>query len=185
MFKAFVAITLLHTVLISQTVGSETAGRVKVALLTVKPEGTSDTTAMSYDDLSMALQIELTRTVEFQFVELVTIQEAFESKLIDDAVFELLLTQDLKRSLALLDAFSTESGRRRLYSRTARRLGVRYLIEATCKTDRDRVQVDYRLIDAGMNLPVFARKLAGTRSGWARETAKRMTRDLWRIEHRK
>lgn len=185
MFRSIVITAVLHAALLSQAIGAETASRrVKVAVLPMKPGITSCVPALSDSDLSTALLTELTRTDDFQYVESATIQETLEEQWIDDAVFELLVTQDLKQSLAALDTLGTEGGRCRVYAQTANRLGIDYLIEPRCRADRQRVEVTYRLIDTGTGLSVFARTLTGSRSGLANETAKRATRDLWRVLHR-
>jgi TolB-like protein len=185
MFRSIVITAVLHAVLLSQAAGAETANRrIKVAVLPMKSATTPCIPALLDSDLSTALLTELARTSEFQFVESTRIQETLEDQWIDDAVFELLVTQDLKQSLATLDTLSTESGRCRLYAQTASRLGIDYLIEPSCRADRLHVEITYRLIDTGTGLSVFARTLTGSGSGLANETAKRVTRDLWWVLHR-
>ncbi|MCU0916577.1 MAG: hypothetical protein MUC88_18745 [Planctomycetes bacterium] len=155
----------------------------QVALLPLTQQDSSNAQGLSDDELTTALLIELTRTAEFQLVEFSRLHESFEDRLVDDAVFELLITDDLTQTLQVLDAFSTEVGRHTLYGQTARQLGVQYLIETACQARRDRVEVSYKLIDTQANRIVFARTLAGDHTGIVRETAKRMVRDLWRVRH--
>jgi len=186
MLRHFLIVAIVTVAALSPVVGSETDGRVRVALLPMEQDRVSNSSSASYDGLSAALPIEFTKTTEFELIKSSQVREEFESRLISEAVFELLVTDNLSNTLRAMDLFGTSEGRRRLYGEAARRLGIDYLVEVVFEERRDRTEVNYGLADTQANRVVLAKSFVdapGAPRRVARETAKRVNRDLWRLKH--
>ena len=185
MSRHFMKMTTFCLLLCPRTLWAQTTGPMMVALLPMQSERT-DRSPISDEQLSTAVLVELTRTGEFQLVESVALEQAVEDGLIDDAVFELLVTGDLAQTLERLDSLFSRTGRRSACVETARRLGAGYAIEVAMRTGRYETEVDYRLTDTNTSRVAlaqsFSTSLVNPRN-LARETANRVTRDLWKLKY--
>jgi len=181
-----VTMTMLCLLLYPCTARPQTAVPTLVALLPIQSEQ-ADRPGILNEQLSTALLVELTRTGEVQLVQTFELEQAIETTLIDEAVFELLVTDNLTRTLEKLDSLSCENGRHNAYAETARRLGADYMIEVTIQASRYRTEVNYRLTDTITSRVALAQSFVsslGYPKGLARETANRVTRGLWKLKHR-
>jgi hypothetical protein len=187
MFRHTMTITTLCLLLHPCIACSQSEGSMKVALLPMRQPEASRGAAVSDDALATALLVELTKTREFELIEPVQLDEAFEKTLIDEAIFELLVTDSLTQTLERLDSFCRETGRHDAYAKTATDLGAAYSVEVAIDAGRYQTEVTYRLTDTQTSRVAcaesFSTSLAGSRS-LARETANRVTRDLWKLKHR-
>jgi len=177
------AVLCMTSALLADT-NSKTGNRIKVALLPAKQDNVPKGWDVTDEKLSAALHGEFTRAADFELVEFSDLDEQLQNELVEDALFELLVTSDLTETLQKLEVFENDAGRRRSYAETGKRLHIQYLAEVTIKGRRGRVEINYRLTDTKDNRVAMARSFSHAISdggNMARETAKRMTRDLWRL----
>ncbi|OHB63282.1 MAG: hypothetical protein A2Y76_09280 [Planctomycetes bacterium RBG_13_60_9] len=171
---------------LSADTGSKIDNHVKIALLPVKQDNMPKGWGITDEKLSAALHVEFTKAADFELVEFSDLDEQFENELVEDALFELLVTDDLTETLQRLEAFETNAGKRKAHTETAKRLHIQYLAEVTIEGHRGNAEINYRLTDAENNRVVLAKSFGHVShdgGSIARETAKRMTRDLWRLKH--
>lgn len=187
MFRSLTMAVVLCTVsALSADTGSKIDNHIKVALLPVKQDNMPKGWGMSVEKLSAALHVEFTRAADFELVEFSDFDEQLQNELVEDALFELLVTDDLAETLQRLEAIETDAGKRRSDTETAKRLHIQYLAEVTIEGRRGNAQINYRLTDTEDGRVVLATSfghVSNDGAGMTRETAKRMTRDLWRLKH--
>jgi TolB-like protein len=166
--------------------GPKTDNHVKVALLPVKQNHMSKIASVSDERLSAALHVEFTKAADFELVESSEFQEQFQDQIVEDALFELLVTDNLAQTLRTLDASDTDAGKHKSYAETAKQLHIQYLAEVTLEGHRDRTEINYKLTDTANSRVMLAKSFAHVSDdagSIARETAKRLMRDLWRLRH--
>lgn len=178
------AVVLCAVSALSADTGSRIDSHVKVALLPVKQDNMPRGRGITDERLSAALHIEFTKAADFELVEFADLDEQFQNELVEDALFELLVTDELTETLQKLDAFESNAGKRKSYRETARRLHIQYLAEVTIEGHRGNAQINYRLTDTENDRVAMAKSfgiVSNDAGSMARETAKRVTRDLWRL----
>ncbi len=175
MWKYLMIVATWAAVSLVSAADSEATGPVKVALLPVRQTPTRQSPGLSDEKLSAAIHVEFTKAADFQLVEFAEFQEQAQNQLVEDALFELLVTDDLAQTLQRLAALDTDAGRRQAYAHAARQLQIQYLAEVTLTEQRDRTEVYYQLKDPVESRVVLARSFghpSRDAGGVARETAR-------------
>lgn len=186
MFTHFMIMAMGFSLLHPCTAQPVLPTRVTVALLPQRQEPFC-TPVVSDGKLATMLLIEMTRSGEFQLIEPCHLQDGLEEELIDHAVLELSITDSLTHTFGRLDSMHSRTGRRIAYEKTARRLGADLSVELDINKRPNHTEVIYRLTNTHTNRVELARSLLipdATPRDVASETAKRLTRDLWRVHHR-
>ena len=187
MARDLVIAVITAGVLLAANAVCEAANRSTVTLLPVAQNAVTERSRIADQAISAALLAEFTRIDEFDLVPFIELHQACEEQLIDDAISELLAADRLDRTLMRLDAFDTAAGRRALYQEQALKMGVDYLVEMTLTEDRYRIEVNYMVASTRAKRVVRARsffEVRGDPHGLCHETAKRLTRSLWKARHR-
>jgi len=94
MFRYITMAVVLCTVsALSADTGSKIDSHVKVALLPVKQDNMPEGRGITDERLSAALHMEFTRATDFELVESSELDEQLQNEIVEDALFELLVTE--------------------------------------------------------------------------------------------
>jgi TolB-like protein len=128
----------------------------------------------------------LNRLTGNELIEFGRLSEAYEKQLVDDAVFELLVTDNLKHILAKLDALESRTARLAEYCKIGQEAGIDYLVDTSIQQDSMHLRVTYRIISTETSRIVLAKSFYDVPNdpvGVCDEIAKRLIRSLWKLEH--
>lgn len=160
----------------------------KVVLLPIKQPNTDTCSKLSDKQLSNAMLVQSTRLKGFELVEFIELSKAFNKQLVDDAVFELLVTDDLKHTLAKLDALETETTKLAEYCKTAKEVGIDYLVNVSILRDLTQLRITYTIYNIRTSRIAIAKSFYDVPNdpiGVSDEIAKRMVRSLWQLANKK
>lgn len=158
----------------------------RIALLPIQQDNVPAVLQISPDQFSDAFLVKMTRLPDFELIPFTDITEEIDRQLIDDAVFELLITNDLTATLAVLDNLETPTGRITQFCQTAHNTNVDYLIDITITPDRNNLHITYKLIDTKTSKCILAKSFYDAPNNpteTAAQIAKRLIRSLWQIKN--
>lgn len=132
------------------------------------------------------LRVLLGKWGDWQLVPLVYVEQEIEQVLVDEAVFEILVTGDLVETLAHLEANENEAVMVEQYCRGARAIGVDMLVDVSIRELRSNMHVTYRVIDTSDGCCVAAKSFwygPNLPGGADVMISRRLERTLWQVEH--
>lgn len=188
MLKKIIYIIITLTLFTSSANAWGTKRTKKVVLLPVEQTNITAASKLSHKQLSNAMEVQLTRLKNFQLVEFAELSKAFDDKLIDDAVFELLVTDDLKETLAKLDCLQTKTVQLSEYCKVGKEQKIDYLVDISIEQDFTQLRITYKIADTKTAKIALAKSFYDVLSdpvGISDEIAKRVVRSLWQLENNK
>jgi TolB-like protein len=157
-----------------------------VVLLPVEQENVPSRSRISDRRLSEVVVTQLSRLKGFELVEFAELSKAFDDTIVDEAVFELLVTDDLKHTLVKLEDMETKGAKLVEYSKIGKEAGIDYLIDTSVRQDPTQLRITYKVITTETGRIVLAKSFSDVRNdpiGVSGEIAKRLIRSLWRLQH--
>jgi hypothetical protein len=113
-----------------------------------------------------------------------TLLQLVDQALVDDAVFELIVTDSLDQTLARLDSPQSASARSQEQRRVAHERGIDYLIEASVTPIRRQWHIAYNIVCTKTGRTVHARsfyEVDNRPNIVAREITKHTMRAMWKV----
>jgi TolB-like protein len=156
-----------------------------IVLLPVEQSGVFAASKLSDKELSNAVITRLHAIRSFEYAEFAELSKSLDDNIVDDAVFELLLTDGLTHVLARLNALETNAGRLAEYCKIGRAMGIKYLIGVSVQRDSTQIRVTYRVIDIATGRIMAAKSFYDVPNdpvGVCDEIANRLIRSLWKLE---
>ena len=188
MLKKIIYIIITLTLFTSLANAWGTKRTKKVVLLPVEQTNIPASSKLSNKQLSNAMEVQLTRLKNFQLAEFAQLSTALDDKIIDDAVFELLVTDDLKETLAKLDCLETRRPLLAEYCKVGQGQKIDYLVDVSIEQDSTQLRLTYYIIDTKTAKIALAKSfydVPNDPTGVGDEIAKRLIRSLWKLEHNK
>jgi TolB-like protein len=189
MSKILTYISIMMLVLSVASVSAKSSGDTQtVVLLPVEQASIPANSKLSEAQLSGAMLTRLARLETFDLVKFNTLSQAFDKQIVDDAVFELIVTDDLKHMLARLNALETKAAQLAEYCKVGNEVGIDHLVDISVQQDATQLRVTYKVIDTGTGRIVLAKSFYDVPNdpiGVGDEIAKRIVRTLWQLEDRK
>jgi len=186
MSKKLICVTMMMLALLISRAGAKSAKRTnKIVLLPVEQTNIPAGSKLSDKYLSSALLAQLTRLKGFELVQFAELSEAFDNQLVDDAVFELLITDDLKHTLAKLNALETKTAMLAEYCRIGKDAGIDYLVDVSIEQDLTQLRTTYKVIHTQTSRVANAKSFYDVPNdplGVSDEIAKRIVRSLWQLQ---
>jgi hypothetical protein len=119
------------------------------------------------------------------FAEVIDIQE---NRILEDAIFEILVTDELHRSLARLQTWDSAIPWSRKLVRLAEHGPADFLVDVTIRPWNRRWQVTFILYDVQARRPVRTKSFTEVSHDpvtVSQEIAKHVTRSLWQVQHQR
>lgn len=163
-----------------------TLGRT-VSLLPLQQAEVHPSRQLSTETMVHDLLQRLTALPEMQMVPFDELTEAYEDRLLEDAVFEIIVTDELHRTLSDLDTWESTLPWSQKLVALAEQSPVDTLVDITIKPQGRQWRVTYTLIDVQAKRPVCTRSFTEVSHDpmtVSREIAKYVTRSLWQVEQR-
>jgi len=160
----------------------------KVVLLPIEQANIGACSKLSDKQLSNAMHIQSTKLKDFELIEFAELSKAFNKQLVDDAVFELLVTDDLKHTLAKLDAMETKTTKLAEYCKTAKEVGIDYLVNVSILWDLTQLRITYTVYDTNTCRVTNSKSFYDVPNdpiGISDEITKRIVRSLWQLRNKK
>jgi len=159
-----------------------------MVLLPVEQANIAAGSKLSDQHLAKAVLVQLTRLKNLELAEFTELSKALDKQLVDDAVFELLVTDDLKQTLAKLNALQTRIAKLTEYCKVAKDTGIDYLVDVSIEQHLTQLGITYSIIDTKTRRVSIAKsfyEVPNDPIGVSDEIAKRAVRSLWQWKHNK
>jgi len=186
MLKKLISITIIVLSLVSYAGAKSSEYINKIVLLPLEQSNIRDSLKLSDARLFDAVTVQLTRLKNFELVGFAEFSKAYDKQFIDDAVFEILVTDDLDYTLDRLDCLGTKSSRLTEYCKVGKDEGIDYLVDVSVQQDLTQLRVIYRIMDTKAGRVVVAESfydVQGDPIGTSDEIAKRVVRSLWQLKN--
>ena len=188
MSRKLVSIAIMTLSLFVSSAGAKTSKHInKIILLPVEQSDMPDSSKLSDKQLSDAMIVHLARLKSYELAEFSELSKALDDNLIDDAVFELLVTDGLEDTLAKLHVLETETTRLAEYCKIGKELGVDYLVSISIEQDSSQLRATYKIIDSKTSQIAFAKSFYEQPNdpvGLSDEIAKRVVRRFWQLQNK-
>ena len=118
-----------------------------------------------------------------KLAEYADVDDGLNEKLVDEAVFELLVTDKLDRTLALMDDLDQPHKHQRHLIKTASQMNISYLVRLHIQPDQTQIRLTWDLIDTAAGDIIDTKTTFDVRNdptGTADQTAKQIALALWR-----
>ena len=158
-----------------------------IAVLPIKQDNLPNTSRLTQAQLMTDIATCMSQTPICRLRSFDEVTSSIDDKLIDDAVFELIITNELTDTMRRLDDLATASGQLTSYCTTASELGIDYLVELTCQPHRRNLQITCRIIDTQTTHCLSTKTFTDVPNdpvGTSAETARRLIRQLWQQKNR-
>lgn len=155
-----------------------------LTLMPIQQAGIPEYTHIEQETVNTLLRQRLTRTADFQLADFQEIRQKIDSSVVDDAVFELLVTDELDNTLSRLADMETPAGRTAEYIRAARTLEIHYLLSVKITTVNQRLLITCDFINTADSKIDFTRNFhfaTNNPAGLAKEIAKRAGFSLYQL----
>ena len=137
------------------------------------------------DRLTLDLQRQLTRLAGARLAEFADLDKAVEDSLVDEAVFELLVTDNLHNTMSRMDALDQPAGRLKELTQAAESLNVHYLTRIVLTPDQRRLLVTWQLIDTRTGNIAQSRSYTDRMNdplGVSADLSRHLFAGLWRLQ---
>ncbi len=137
------------------------------------------------DRLTLDLQRQLTRLDGARLAEFADLDKAVEDSLVDEAVFELLVTDNLHNTMSRMDALDQPAGRLKELTQAAESLNVNYLARIVLTPDQRRLLVTWQLIDTRTGNIAQSRSYTDRMNdplGVSADLSRHLFAGLWRLQ---
>ncbi len=137
------------------------------------------------DRLTLDLQRQLTRLAGARLAEFADLDKAVEDSLVDEAVFELLVTDNLHNTMSRMDALDQPAGRLKELTQAAESLNVNYLARIVLTPDQRRLLVTWQLIDTRTGNIAQSRSYTDRMNdplGVSADLSRHLFAGLWRLQ---
>jgi hypothetical protein len=164
----------------------ETPG-CRVALLPIEQSSARPHARISNKRLEQLLEVQFTHLKNVSLIDYEQLTQLVDQSLVDDAVFELLITDGLLETLAHLDTLQSASAKLQEQLKVAHDRNIRYLIQTSITPIRRQWHVSYRITDTKTGAVVHARsfyEVDNRPAIVAQELAKRIMRAMWKAMHK-
>ena len=179
---AIIILVLSVPLAIAKSIGSTQT----VVLLPIEQTDIPANSRLSDGHLSNSVVTQLSRLKGFELVGFAELSKAYDKHLVDEAVFELLVTDDLKHILAKLDALEKKAAKLIEYCKISKDTGIDYLVDTSVQQDSTKLRITYTVISTATNRIVSAKTFYDVPNdpiGVSDEIAKRLVRSLWKLEN--
>lgn len=159
----------------------------RITLLPIEQTSISQSSKISNEQLTDTVLVQLHRLKNFQLAEFAELSKAFDDKIVDDAVFELLVTDDLKQTFAKLNAIEARSILLTEYCEVGKEQKIDFLADILIQQDSTQLKVTYKIINTKTAKIVIARSfydVPNDPAGVSDEITKRLVRSLWQLQNR-
>lgn len=187
MLKKIICITITLAMFTSSVNAWPAKRSQRITLLPVEQNSISQSSRISDDQLADAILVQLLRLKNFQLAEFAELSKAFDDKLVDDAVFELLVTDDLKQTLAKLDSLQTKTVQLAEYCKVSKEQKIDFLVDISIQQNSTQLKVTYKIIDTKTTKVVIAKsfyEVSNDPDGVSDEITKRLVRSLWQLQNK-
>jgi TolB-like protein len=174
----------LAALLIAQTQPSSSGQINTISIMPIEQNSIPEYTRIEQETVNTQLRQRLTRTPDFQLANFQKVREKIDNSVVDEAVFELLVTDNLDNTLSRLADMETPQGRTAEYIRAARALQIQYLLSVKIRTANQRLLVTCDFINTADSKIDFTRNFhfaTNNPAGLANEIAKRSYFSLYQL----
>ena len=188
MLKKVIYLTITLVLFTSSANAWGTKHAQRITLLPIEQANMSESTKISEGELTDTILIQLTRLENFQLAEFAELSKAFDDKLVDDAVFEILVTDDLKQTFAKIDAIKARSALLAEYCKVSKEQKIDFLVDISIQQDSTQLKVTYKIISTKTAKIIMAKSFYDVPNdsiGVSDEIVKRLIRNLWKLENKK
>jgi len=187
MLKKITYITITLVLFTSSANAWGTKRAQRITLLPIEQTNISESAKISDEQLVDTILVQLIRLENFQLAEFSELSNAFDDKLVDDAVFELLVTDDLKGTLTKLDSIEARSALLAEYCEVGKEQKIDFLVDILIQKDHTQLKVTYKVINTKTAKIVMAKSFYDVPNdpvGVSDEIAKKAIRSLWRLQNK-
>ena len=182
MFRKLLTITIMIISLVSYAIAKPSEHINKIVLLPVEQANMHDSSKLSDEQLFDALTVQFTRLKNFELIGFAEFSKAYDKLFVDEAVFEILVTDDLNQTLDRFDCLEAKSTRMADYCKVGKVEGIDYIIDVSVQHDFTQLRVVYRIMDTKTGRVAVAKSfncVSDDPIGTSDEIAKRIVRSLW------
>jgi len=187
MAKNITYIIIILALLTSSANAWPTKQHKKIVLLPIEQISIAKSSEISEWQLTNAMLTHLPGIKHFQIADFAELSKAFDDKLVDDAVFELLVTDDLKQTFTKLDAIEARSALLAEYCKAGKEQKINFLTDISIQQVSTQLKVTYKIIDTKTAKIVMVKSFYDVPNdpfGVSEEIAKRLVRSLWKLNNK-
>lgn len=182
--------TVVVTVLLLTNIVPATAepSSCRVVLLPLDQSSVRPEARISEERLQNMTDVQFSQLANVSLLRHQDLAQLVDQALVDDAVFELIVTDTLSRTLARMDGLQSATARAQEQRRVAYERGIKYLIRVSIAPIRRQWHISYSIMDTKTGHIVHARsfyEVDNRPNLVANEIAKRLTRGMWKACNRK
>ncbi len=182
-------LTLITVLLLTGNSAADKASpSCRVVLLPIEQALVRPHARISDKRLQDMLKVQFSRLTNVALLDHRHLAQLVDQTLIDDAVFELLVTDSLLETLARLDTLQSATAKSLEQQKVAHDQNIRYMVRASITPIRRQWHVSYSVTDTGTGAIVHARsfyEVDNRPALVANEIAKHMMRAMWKVLNKK
>jgi len=156
----------------------------RIALLPIEQSSVRPQARISNRHLEQMLAVQCAHLKNVTVIDYQQLAQLVDQSLVDDAVFELLVTDALVETMNRLDSPQSASKKHQEQLKVARDRNIRYLIQTSITPIRRQWHVSYRITDTKTGGIAHARsfyEVDNRPAIVAHELAKHMVRGMWKV----
>lgn len=190
MFERMIVPILLSIMMLTLSVfgGQERPSQKKNLTVTFLPIQQQQADKQSVVDESLietAFRSQMKRLTGVTEVKYFELDEAMNRQLVDDAVFELLVTNDLKQTLNLLETLENKDAQQKHMCRIAAQNKIDYLVSISTQTKQNKLVISYDIIETQTHRSIECKIYTDVLNdplGTVSDLAKYVVASLWKIQ---
>ena len=187
MLKKIIYITITLVLFTSSANAWGTKRVQRITLLPIEQANIFRSSKIPDGQLADTMLVQVTKLNNFQLAEFTELSKAFDDKLVDDAVFELLVTDDLKQTFTKLDAIEARSALLVEYCEVSKGQKIDFLADISIQHNSTQLKVTYKIINTKTAKVIIAKSfydVPNDPAGVSDEITKRLVRSLWKLQNK-